>query len=84
MLYYSNLNNYNEWLTKERVLEYLIRGNDIAYKSEGDLFYLNTALIMQSLELGTGNGCYKLLSSVLLKLPPMAPNLQQMVSEAWM
>jgi tRNA (cmo5U34)-methyltransferase len=57
-LSHSNLNNHNEWLTKERVLEYLTRANDIPHRHEGELVLREHIpySAKRVLDLGTGNG----------------------------
>jgi hypothetical protein len=41
----SNPNTQNEWLTKERVLEYLSKANNIPHRTEGESVLLD--LLMQ-------------------------------------
>ena len=37
----SNPNTQNEWLTKERVLEYLTKANNIPHRAEGESVLLD-------------------------------------------
>jgi tRNA (cmo5U34)-methyltransferase len=54
----SNPNIQNEWLTKERVLEYLTKANNIPHRAEGESVLLDHIPLnaKRVLDLGTGNG----------------------------
>jgi tRNA (cmo5U34)-methyltransferase len=54
----SNPNTQNEWLTKERVLEYLTKANNIPHRAEGESVLLDHIALnaKRVLDLGTGNG----------------------------
>jgi tRNA (cmo5U34)-methyltransferase len=54
----SNPNTQNEWLTKERVLEYLTKANNIPHRTEGESVLLDHIPLnaKRVLDLGTGNG----------------------------
>jgi tRNA (cmo5U34)-methyltransferase len=54
----SNPNTQNEWLTKERVLEYLSKANNIPHRTEGESVLLDhiPPNAKSVLNLGTRNG----------------------------
>jgi Lhr-like helicase len=53
-----NLNTQNEWLTKERLLEYLSKANNIPHRTEGESVLLDHIPLNAKsvLNLGTRNG----------------------------
>ena len=73
---YSESNNHNEWLTKERVLEYLTRANSIPHRSEGESVLLEHVPYnaRRVLDLGTGNG------RLIKILKEQRPNIEEAVA----